>query len=133
MARIDRDVRGLFHLARAIAGTQAADIQQLRWILAATASLGTPASDLERDLVHAGLAGIGGLARTLALEWPAVTVRALGIDNVARADLMDVLRAEVGATDGLVEVRYEGSRRLTPRPVSVSSIGRPAPSSSPGR
>ncbi|MBW8484788.1 type I polyketide synthase [Actinomadura parmotrematis] len=73
-------------------------------------------------------AGLRGLARTLALEYPGTRVRAVDLDvkDSPRALALRVL-AELLDEDGPVEVGYEGDRRrtLAVAPAALADDGRP--------
>ena len=109
--------RFAFHLARAFERTADGTPRDGFW-LTATASGGTcgtgpvaPGSTLGGTL--------GGLAKALAREWPAATVKVVDAEPDAPPDtLAGRLLAEAGRHDGLVEIGSAGGRcttALTPR------------------
>ncbi len=71
-------------------------------------------------LVAAG-AGVVGLAKCLALEWPEVVVRALDLDpERSVGDNVDTILAELQDTDGPIEVGNDGERRMTWEPIPAA-------------
>jgi acyl transferase domain-containing protein/NAD(P)H-dependent flavin oxidoreductase YrpB (nitropropane dioxygenase family) len=80
--RIDREVKALFRIAQAVAP----DLAELgegerACLLAATAMGGRFGVDpRSAGTIFPGQAGIAGLVKTLALEWPAVRCKALDLD-----------------------------------------------------
>src|SRR6185503_6698022 len=64
-----------------------------------------------------GQAGIAGLVKSLALEWPGVHCKVVGLDPESPAALQaEQLLVELTAADGLVEVGYHGARRRVFQP-----------------
>ena len=64
-----------------------------------------------------GQGGIAGLVKTLALEWPGVHCKVVGLDADDPAALhAEQVLGELTAGDGLVEVGYSGARRRTLQP-----------------
>jgi NAD(P)-dependent dehydrogenase (short-subunit alcohol dehydrogenase family) len=122
--RIDREVKALFRVAQAVAP----DLAEVgdgdsACLLAATSMGGRFGIDpRSAGTVFPGQAGIAGLVKTLALEWPAVRCRAidLALTQPVEEWALAVL-AELDASDSEIEVGYAANRRwvLRPRP-SVS-------------
>ncbi|PYQ24428.1 MAG: hypothetical protein DMF81_05445, partial [Acidobacteria bacterium] len=123
-AALARDVKSLFHLARAAAP----DLKQAgsgdgAWVLAAT-TMGGAYDDEPRRSFFPGQAGIAGLVKSLALEWPGVQCKVVGLDAESPAALQaEQLLGELAAADGLVEVGYHGAQRrvLQPRLASLDA------------
>jgi malonyl CoA-acyl carrier protein transacylase len=122
--RIDREVKALFRIAQAVAP----DLAELgegerACLLAATAMGGRFGVDpRSAGTIFPGQAGIAGLVKTLALEWPAVRCKALDLDLTQPVDerALAVL-AELDGSDSEIEVGYAANRRWGPRPrLSVS-------------
>jgi NAD(P)-dependent dehydrogenase (short-subunit alcohol dehydrogenase family) len=114
--RLRGEVKSLFYLASAAAGnlTQAS-ASQGAWVVAATGRGGL--NTARNESFFPGHAGIAGLLKTLALEWPNVRCKAVDLDLAnAPATLSAQLLQEIAADDRLVEVRYQGARRTTLRP-----------------
>jgi malonyl CoA-acyl carrier protein transacylase len=85
------------------------------WVLSATGLGGTFASRPganPRDFFP-GHGGVVGLLKTVKVEWPEVKVKAIDLDpGESAATLANRMIAELQADDDLVEVGYEGSRRI---------------------
>ncbi len=119
--RIDREVKGLFLLARA----SAADLETTAssggaCLIAATSMGGRFATSGDRPFFP-GHGGIAGLVKTLAREWPSVRCRAVDLDPADPIDRnANRLADEVLAVDGWAEVGYDRGRR-----VRLRSIARP--------
>lgn len=118
-------IKSLFYLLKATATElkEAAD-HGGACVLAATA--------LGEDLVGDGAAGnvkffpghggIAGLLKSVALEWPTVTVKALNFGSTdAEADMVAAILAEMGCCDQIVEIGYHNGRRkgLQPEPTPL--------------
>jgi malonyl CoA-acyl carrier protein transacylase/NAD(P)-dependent dehydrogenase (short-subunit alcohol dehydrogenase family) len=118
-----RDVKSLFHLARAAAADlQRAAEQHGAWFAAASSLGGAWGMDSagvgDADRAFAGQAGIAGLVKAAAREWPQVRCKAVDLDRrnapavLAEQMLQEMLEpAAEPAGDGLVEVGYQGSAR----------------------
>ncbi|WP_222868972.1 type I polyketide synthase [Actinomadura syzygii] len=132
---------GLVHLAalrpgepgvlpRAYGGIRRALAGGLRWLVVASGAGGT----FGRRFAGGGIgdpapgAGLGGLARTIALEHPEAHVRALDVDTkeTPRAIAQRIL-AELLNPDGPVVVGHEGERRNGLSVVPADLDGDPAP------
>jgi acyl transferase domain-containing protein/NAD(P)H-dependent flavin oxidoreductase YrpB (nitropropane dioxygenase family)/NAD(P)-dependent dehydrogenase (short-subunit alcohol dehydrogenase family)/acyl carrier protein len=120
--RLRLEVMSLFYLAKS-AGP---DLRQAgeaggSWLVAATSMGGMFASDvpvLQSFLPSQG--GVGGLIKTLALEWPQVQSKVIDLDlRVGPAELAERLLAEIETPDDAIEVGYRGSRRIVLRPKLV--------------
>lgn len=117
-----RQVKSLFYLARAAAG----DLKEAgklgpAWLVAASAmggSFGMDPTDARPYLpVQAGLSG---LVKSLAQEWPAVRCRAIDLDpSDPPASCAAYVLAEMAEGDGPVEVGYRDTCRQTLGPVAV--------------
>jgi NAD(P)-dependent dehydrogenase (short-subunit alcohol dehydrogenase family) len=60
-----------------------------------------------------GQGAVTGLLKTVDIEWPEVRVKAIDLNlEEPVSDLADHILAEAGTDDGIVEVGYDGSRRL---------------------
>ena len=60
--------------------------------------------------------GVAGLTKCLAFEWPTVQVRVLDVDpEIAPQELAEQIVAELGESDGPVEVGYCAAGRVTSR------------------
>jgi len=94
-----------------------------RFVVAATAMGGRFASDPDRIKRHffPGQGGIGGLLKTLALEWPDVRVKAIDLNLEENAsDLANHLLTEMTLDDPRVEIGYDDSQRLILKPAPAS-------------
>lgn len=124
MARMDREVKSLYLLARGLdAELRQAGDEADALCLTAT-HLGGAMGFGEHPLpaqYFAGQGGVGGFTKSLALEWPDVLVRTVDLDpEASNSALVEHLLAEVSIPDGATEVGYLGSRRLTWEPVFES-------------
>jgi NAD(P)-dependent dehydrogenase (short-subunit alcohol dehydrogenase family) len=104
------DSKGLFLLLQ----TCAEDLRQQRGIVAALSGLG---GSFGRANSHwHGLPGSGaavGLLKTVALEWPEVTVKAIDFDNIAPERVGSTVPQELLMRDDAQEVGYcQGSRMV---------------------
>ncbi len=121
-ARLGREVKSLFLLARGLAGDLggAADSGPA-FLLAATGlggsfGAGCPAGMPLPASFFPGQGGVAGLIKSLAHEWADVLVRVVDFESdAAAADTADRLLAELADADGPVEVGHRGSQRLTLR------------------
>jgi acyl transferase domain-containing protein/NAD(P)H-dependent flavin oxidoreductase YrpB (nitropropane dioxygenase family) len=132
-----QDVKSLFHLARAVSAElreagqngnrQSAEAQSDgAWCLAATPlAEAYPDDPDKRAEFNPVLAGVAGLIKTLALEWPGVRCRVVSLAAADRDGWIAAIRRELGVANGAVEVFYRGSRRyaLQPRLMMASSDG----------
>jgi NAD(P)-dependent dehydrogenase (short-subunit alcohol dehydrogenase family) len=111
------EVKSLFALARAAGSDlRAAGARGDAWLLAAT-GLGDPA-DLRAPLT--GQAGIGGLVRTIAVEWPEVRCRTVNLDaDAAPAATATRLLSELADRDAPPDVGYRGDQRVQLVPVAA--------------
>jgi NAD(P)-dependent dehydrogenase (short-subunit alcohol dehydrogenase family)/acyl carrier protein len=123
--RLAEDVAGLFHLAQVVGGElHAAAASGGAAVLAVTGMGG--AFGLEGSpSFFPGNGGVAGLAKTLALEWPDVRVRAIDLDPDSGIEaVVGHLLAELYAADTEIEIGYFGGGRSTPRiepaPVTAS-------------
>ncbi|HVD76438.1 MAG TPA: SDR family NAD(P)-dependent oxidoreductase, partial [Vicinamibacteria bacterium] len=128
-AALARDVKSLFHLARAAApDLKQAGTGRDAWVLAATTMGGAYDDEpSRRGPFFPGQGGIAGFVKSLALEWPGVQCKVVGLDAESPAALQaEQLLAELTAADGLVEVGYRGAQRrvLQPR-LAVLDAGAP--------
>ena len=72
---------------------------------------------MQRRPFFPGQGGIAGLVKSLALEWPGVHCKVVGLDAESPAALQaEQLLLELTAGDGLVEVGYHGERRRVLQP-----------------
>ncbi len=74
-----------------------------------------------------GTGGPAGLIRTLALEWPGITARAVHLES--ECDTATTLRTELRVADRTVEVGYVGGNRVRPEIVAAAlpTVDRPFP------
>ncbi len=111
--RIDRDVKGLFLLAKAVRGDlEHASTQGGSVFLAAVA--GSNRLEWSPQSIGApGQGAVAGLVKTLAREWPGVRARVIDFHGVKEpsATAIDLVE-ELFASDGWVEVIRDGNRRL---------------------
>jgi acyl transferase domain-containing protein/NAD(P)-dependent dehydrogenase (short-subunit alcohol dehydrogenase family)/acyl carrier protein len=118
--QIRKEVKSLFNLAKEVSqDLKEAAPQEGACVLAVTGMGGTFGSvpSHGQPAFCPGQGGVAGLVKTLAREWPAV--RAKVIDTAASesaADLVAKILRELQASDGEVEIGYDGSRRLVLRP-----------------
>jgi acyl transferase domain-containing protein/NAD(P)H-dependent flavin oxidoreductase YrpB (nitropropane dioxygenase family) len=114
LARVRRDVKSLYHLVRAahadLVATRDAVVLAVTGLGGAFGAGGMAADAFTPD------AGLGGLVKTLALEWPGVRCRVLDVDPAAApAALAPVVVAELAAADAEVEIGWRAGRRLALR------------------
>jgi NAD(P)-dependent dehydrogenase (short-subunit alcohol dehydrogenase family) len=114
-------VKSLFHLAKAAEKYLRPGAAEGRaTLIAATGMGGTFLSGLPADATAEFPAhgAIGGLTKTLALEWPDVRVKAVDFNLGESSDVLaHHIFEELHADDKLVEVGYDGGRRITLMPV----------------
>lgn len=114
--RIDREVKSLFLLARALARQQRQTRRTPRMLLAATAmggGFGAGLAPLPADFFP-GQGGVAGLVKSLAHEWPDALVRVLDFDaHQPPAALARLLLNELHDPAGPVEVGYLDGQRVT--------------------
>jgi acyl transferase domain-containing protein/NAD(P)-dependent dehydrogenase (short-subunit alcohol dehydrogenase family)/acyl carrier protein len=125
--RTDREVKALFRVAQAVAPDLAeVGDGECACLVATTAMGGRFGIDPQSTgPVFPGQAGIAGLVKTLALEWPEVRCRAIDLaaDQPAEERALAVL-AELDGSDSEVEVGHAANRRWVLRPrLSVSPPG----------
>ncbi len=116
-ARISLETKTLFHLLRLLES----DLKQAAkeggaCLLSATALGGGFASDpnVNQQEFFPGQGAIPGLLKTIDVEWPEVRVKAVDLPpDQPASDLAVHLMAEIQADDGIVEVGYDGSRRIS--------------------
>jgi malonyl CoA-acyl carrier protein transacylase len=123
-AGLHERARFAFHLARAFERLAGGTPRDGCWITA-TAGGGTCGT----GAVPAGsVAGgtLGGLAKSLAREWPNAVVKVVDLErNAAAPDVAARLLDEAGRPDGLVEVGSAGGRCTTALRPTVTSAGAP--------
>jgi acyl transferase domain-containing protein/NAD(P)H-dependent flavin oxidoreductase YrpB (nitropropane dioxygenase family)/NAD(P)-dependent dehydrogenase (short-subunit alcohol dehydrogenase family) len=121
-ARMQREVKSLFLLARGLADELCHSASGGTAVLLAATALGPDcplqagANGHEADAFFPGSGGVGGIVKSLAHEWPEVLVRVVNLPEPRRSpeELADRLLAELGDLDGPNEIVYEQDRRLTP-------------------
>jgi len=89
-------------------------------LLTAVRALG---DDVEAVLAPAS-GGVAGLLKTLALERPAVRVKAVDLGDGEPAELARRIEAELRAGDGIVEVAYRNGERTVPELLAAPLDGR---------
>ncbi len=116
--RIQLDVKSLFLLSKALAAElEAAAGEGGGFLVAATSMGGAFGSDDATGPFFPGQGGVAGFAKTLALEWPEVRVKAIDLNPQEPVDVIaGHVLAEIMADDSQVEVGYDGSRRLILQP-----------------
>ena len=123
-----REVKSLFYLAKAASSDlkQATSKRNGAWVLAASAMGGAFAmEDTMGYPLSPGQAGLAGLMKSLALEWPAVSCKAVDLDVRSAPEMLArQIMAELAAADGLVQVGYAGERRCTLQPVLTPLVAR---------
>ncbi len=114
--RIDREVKSLFLLARALARQQRQTRSTPRLLLAATAmggGFGAGLAPLPADFFP-GQGGVAGLVKSLAHEWPEALVRVVDFDaRRSPAELAQMLLAELHDASAPVEVGHLDGQRVT--------------------
>lgn len=116
MERISFEVKSLFSLLKYL-GT---DLRESAnnggaCVMSAVGMGGSFASGFNsnKNNFFPGHGGISGLLKTVAIEWPEVRVKSIDLHLTEPvSDLADNLLIEIGAKDDLVEVGYDGKRRL---------------------
>jgi NAD(P)-dependent dehydrogenase (short-subunit alcohol dehydrogenase family) len=113
--RLKVEVKSLFYLAKALGSDlRAAGQKSGSWLVAATALNGY-GDNINGDS-FIGQAGVAGLLKTVAQEWPEVTCRVIDLDMTNPASVVSrQLLGEMTAKDGPVEVGYRGKGRLAYR------------------
>ena len=115
------EVKSLFYLTKVLsADIRDAGRKNSGWLMAATSLSGHPCAADKRDC-FLGQAGIAGLLKTVAQEWPEVKCRVIHMemDNPPSV-LSDQLIREMAVKDKTVEVEYKGSNRIVYLPRQVS-------------
>jgi NAD(P)-dependent dehydrogenase (short-subunit alcohol dehydrogenase family) len=111
--------KSLFYLLKAATqDLKAATQAGAAYIVAATSMGGAFGSDnTGQRLFFPGQAGIAGLVKTLALEWPNAQCKVVDLDPGAPiVTLADCVIREIVAADRQVEVGYQDTRRLILQP-----------------
>jgi NAD(P)-dependent dehydrogenase (short-subunit alcohol dehydrogenase family)/acyl carrier protein len=114
IARMCREVKSLFLLARDLADELCRSARNGGAVLLAATSLGSGTDDF-----FPGSGGVGGVVKSVAHEWQEVLVRVVDLDGLslrqsAAAELAARLLAELGDAEGPIELGYVGTRRPTP-------------------
>jgi NAD(P)-dependent dehydrogenase (short-subunit alcohol dehydrogenase family) len=124
--RLRLDVKSLFYLTKAAASDLQDSSADGACVLAAShIGLGRPGGDASSTLFP-GHKGLNGFLKTLALEWPGVRAKAVDLDAEAPVEqAARQLMEEILSGDLLVEVSYDGDRRLTPTIRAADLAGRP--------
>ncbi|MDB5592196.1 SDR family NAD(P)-dependent oxidoreductase, partial [Enterovirga sp.] len=121
MVRMEREVKSLYLLARGLDSDLQEASEEGDAICLTATNLGGAMGFGERPLpdhYFAGQGGVGGLTKSLALEWPDVLVRTVDLNTEDSVPaLVERLLAEVSIPDGATEVGYLGPRRVTWEPV----------------
>ena len=103
------------------------DLSQGGRVLAATAFGGRFGRDDKVTATAATAAGVSGLLKSLAVEWPAVIAKVVDLDPAASAEgIAGALIQELLAADGEVEVGYAGGSRYVFR-VTAAPFPDPRP------
>ncbi len=123
MARMEREVKSLYLLARALEEDLRRNGKQDGAVLLAATSmggrLGFEAAALPEDF-FAGHGGVAGFVKCLANEWPEVLVRAVDTDGTETpATLAKHLLRELSDRTGPPEVGVAHSRRVTWEPLAA--------------
>jgi len=125
-SRLSRDVTILFRLAQALEpDLQAAAMQGGAAILAATAFGGDFGIESASDGFWPGSAALTGFVKTLALEWPAVRVKAIDLGAAEAHDTAAWLADELLTGDGVVEVGYRRGQRVRLELIPAELPGQP--------
>jgi acyl transferase domain-containing protein/NAD(P)H-dependent flavin oxidoreductase YrpB (nitropropane dioxygenase family) len=121
---IDREIRGLFELARA-ASADLRDAGDAGRLLVATAMGGACGLDRKpADPFFPGQGGLTGLIKTIAREWPETRCKTVDFDAPSTPhERAALLLQELAARDDEVEVGYRGSRRIAVRPLPAALAG----------
>jgi acyl transferase domain-containing protein/NAD(P)H-dependent flavin oxidoreductase YrpB (nitropropane dioxygenase family)/NAD(P)-dependent dehydrogenase (short-subunit alcohol dehydrogenase family) len=118
--QLRRGVQSLFYLAKAAGKLlRKAASEGGASLIAATAMGGNFLIDLPAGATanFPDHGAVAGLTKTLALEWPEVRVKAVDLNLEESGEaLAGNLFEELHAADGLVEVGYNGRRRVTLKP-----------------
>lgn len=121
LARMDREVRSLYLLARGLDREMRECGEEADALCLVATDLGGAMGFGEEPLpahYFAGQGGLAGFAKTLALEWPDALVRAVHLSSEEQVSaLVEHLLAEVAIAGGPTEVGYLGPRRVTWEPV----------------
>ncbi|MDQ5854344.1 MAG: SDR family NAD(P)-dependent oxidoreductase [Chloroflexota bacterium] len=123
--RLAEDVAGLFHLAQAVGSELHAAAERGGAAVLAVTGMGGAFGLEGSPSFFPGNGGVAGLAKTLALEWPDVRVRAIDLDPDSGIEaVVGHLLAELYAADTEIEIGYFAGGRSTPRvepaPVTAS-------------
>lgn len=117
-SHIQQEVKSFFYLAKAAASDlKRSASTQTGWLLAATplGPLVTRDGDAKRS-ISVTSAGIAGLTKSLALEWPEVTCKTVHLNLMETAQtLAGQLIQEMAADDQTLEVAYRRGNRLIMR------------------
>ena len=136
LSRLEPELKGLFHLARASAeDLELAAREGGGAIIAATSMGGAFASRPVLDDFFPGQGGVAGLVKTLAREWTSIRTRVVDLDPREPQRLLGQrLAAELLNDDDWIEVGYLGPRRirLGTRVAPLSETGSPPVELAPG-
>ena len=121
MARMEREVKSLYLLARGLEAELKQGAEEADAICIAATGLGGSFGFGDTPLPEgyfAGHGGVGGFIKSLAYEWPDVLVRTIDLDPATPVSgIVETLIAETSIPDGPVEIGHAGSRRITWEPV----------------
>lgn len=112
--RLQHEVKGLFYLLK----ETAVDLKQKSraWVIAATGLAGAA----NAPLAFPGQAGVAGLLKSLAQEWPHTICKAVHLDpTLTTSALAEQLWREMTTADGLVEISYSNGQRQFMRPIAA--------------
>lgn len=122
------EIKSLFYLAKALgADIRNAGRKNRGWLIAATLLKGKCLHMNDKDC-SVGHAGIAGLLKTVAQEWPEVNCRSISLDLTNQhSTLASQLIREMDSEDNNVEIEYRGTQRVIyrtkPAPLNQDTTG----------
>ncbi|MCH8108781.1 MAG: SDR family NAD(P)-dependent oxidoreductase, partial [Chloroflexi bacterium] len=123
--RLGLELKSLFLLSRELSSQLAAAAQEGgAWLVGASGMGGSFGVD-GAPMTSPSQGAMAGLVKSVAQEWPGVRVKAIDLNTQQPPDVLaGHILAEMSSEDSLVEVGYDGARRLaievTPTPLDTS-------------
>ncbi len=132
---LQNQVRHLFLLAKEIVRDLDDTAEKNPACFIAATAMGDISGDGSKTadpVFYPGQAGIAGLLKCMAIEWPRLNVKAIDFPLDASPDeIVGPLLGEMATHDNFVEIRYRSGRRLCLRPQAKPLDTKAAPSLSP--
>jgi acyl transferase domain-containing protein/NAD(P)-dependent dehydrogenase (short-subunit alcohol dehydrogenase family) len=117
---LEKQAKHLFFLAKEfVRGLDDAVEQDTACFIAATATGDIPGDRRETAnfRFYPGQAGIAGLLKCMAIEWPLLNIKAIDFPlDASPEEIIDPLLAEIATDDKVVEIKYRNGQRLCLKP-----------------